>query len=126
VIEQIGIVTVCVRDQDRALDFYVGKLGFVKGADAGAEGYRWVTVVPPGSQTQLYLAKAGPGELHSAEEIGGQTGIMLQARDVETTYHELAARGVHFLQPPARLSYGVQAQFEDADGNVFFLQELPA
>ena len=125
-IEQIGIVTVCVRDQDRALDFYVGKLGFEKRADAGGDGYRWLTVAPPGSHTQIYLAKAGPAELHLEEAIGGQTGIMLQARDVDTTYRELAARGVNFPQPPTRLGYGVQAQFEDEDGNVFFLQELRA
>ena len=126
VIEQIGIVTVCVRDQDRALDFYVGKLGFEKRDDAGGDGYRWLTVAPPGSHIQIYLAKAGPGELHPEDEVGGQTGIMLQARDVDTTYHELAAAGVHFPQPPTRLGYGMQAQFEDVDGNVFFLQELPA
>jgi len=125
VIEQIGIVTVCVRDQDQALDFYVGKLGFEKRDDAGGDAYRWLTVAPPGSQTQIYLAKAGPGELHIEDEIGGQTGIMLQTRDVETTYRELAVRGVNFPQPPTRLTYGVQAQLEDPDGNVFFLQESP-
>jgi catechol 2,3-dioxygenase-like lactoylglutathione lyase family enzyme len=125
-IEGIETVTVCVRDQERALAFYVGTLGFEKREDDLAGDYRWLTVAPPGSATQIYLAKAGPGELHSESEAGGQTGIMLRSGDVEALHARLSGLGVTFQQPPTPQPWGgIQAQVEDPDGNVFFLQEQP-
>jgi len=45
VITRLNTVTVYVSDQDRSLDFYVGKLGFEKRADRdmGPSG-RWIEV----------------------------------------------------------------------------------
>ncbi len=41
--------TVHVSDQDRALDFYTGTLGFRMERDAPmAGGMRWLAVTPPG------------------------------------------------------------------------------
>ena len=55
-IEAVGRVCVTVSDTDRALDFYVGTLGFEKRLDAEfAEGQRWVEVAPPGAQTSIAL-----------------------------------------------------------------------
>lgn len=47
-----------VHDLDRAVDFYVGKLGFEKRADepVDEEGHRWVEVAPEGSETAIILA----------------------------------------------------------------------
>jgi catechol 2,3-dioxygenase-like lactoylglutathione lyase family enzyme len=126
VITKIATATILVRDQDVARQFYVDKLGFEVRDDAGAADYRWLVVAPPGAETQLYLAKGGPGSLHAGEGIGGQTGIMFECADVRATHAQLVVRGVQFRQPPTELAYGVQAQFEDPDGNIFFLQEAPA
>jgi catechol 2,3-dioxygenase-like lactoylglutathione lyase family enzyme len=122
-IAKVATVTVLVRDQDAAAAFYVEKLGFEKRDDVGAADYRWLVVAPPGGQTQIYLAKGGPGTLHEGEPIGGQTGIMFESQDVHATYLELAGRGVRFPQVPTTLPYGIQAQLEDPDGNVFLLQQ---
>jgi len=46
-ITQVGRVIIPVADQDRALDFYVGTLGFEKRADIPfGEGDRWLEVAP--------------------------------------------------------------------------------
>jgi hypothetical protein len=47
-IQQIRTVAIPVIDHDRALDFYVGKLGFEKRLNATfGPGMRWVEVGPP-------------------------------------------------------------------------------
>ena len=49
-ITQLGTVMVPVSDQDRALEFYVEKLGFETRADIPfGEGERWVEVAPKGA-----------------------------------------------------------------------------
>ena len=49
-ITQVGTVIVPVSDQDRALEFYVGTLGFEMRMDAPfGDGGRWVEVGPPGA-----------------------------------------------------------------------------
>jgi catechol 2,3-dioxygenase-like lactoylglutathione lyase family enzyme len=47
-----------VSDQDRAIDFYVDKLGFEKRADIPfGNGYRWVEVAPGDAETTIALAR---------------------------------------------------------------------
>jgi len=53
-ITQSATVTVPVSDQDRAVAFYTGVLGFENRLDFTYDsGERWVEVVPPGAQTAL-------------------------------------------------------------------------
>src|ERR1700730_7282519 len=55
-VSQIGTVMVPVSDQDRAIEFYVEKLGFEKRADVPfGGGERWVEVAPAGAATTLAL-----------------------------------------------------------------------
>ncbi len=112
-------VTVCVRSQDRAVEFYVGKLGFEKRRDEPlGEGARWIEVAPAGADTALVLFTP-PG---LEKRIGEFTGIMFDCDDILTTYEELKSRGVEFKQAPAEQWWGMlMAQFEDADGNSFVL-----
>ena len=55
----IGTVGVPVTDQDRAVEFYVGKLGFEKRRDMPFGAGRWIEVAPPGSATTIALVPAG-------------------------------------------------------------------
>ena len=58
-VTQIGAVVLRVTDQDRALDFYVGTLGFEKRLDAEFGAGRWIEVAPPGAETSIALV---PGD----------------------------------------------------------------
>ncbi len=119
-ITHVRTTSVPVRDQDKALDFYVNKLGFEKRSDQPmGEGLRWVEVVPPGAQTGLVLTK---GYASAEENVGKFTGLVLAADDIQSTYEMLRDRGVHFTEPPATQPWGMkQALFEDQDGNGFVL-----
>ena len=59
-VTHVGTVIVPVADQDRALEFYVGTLGFEVRLDGEfGDGQRWIEVAPPGAATSIALV---PGE----------------------------------------------------------------
>lgn len=120
-------IGVPVRDQQKAVEFYTEKLGFVVRRDEpmGTE-LRWLEVGPKGAET--CIAPFTPAFLPEAESrIGTFTGIVFSCGDAEATYRELAARGVEFSQQPRRESWGgVSATFLDQDGNTFVIVQESA
>jgi lactoylglutathione lyase len=118
-VDKIANVVIPTADVDRAIDFYVEKLGLEKTADKryGEKG-RWVTVAPAGSGgPQISLSPAGYGG-----EPGGFTGFVLETSDVEGTVEELKARGVNFTSEIRENKVGAtMCDFEDPDGNGFRL-----
>ncbi len=78
-IHSVGRVCVTAADTDRALDFYVGTLGFEKVVDEPmGPGMRWVEVKPHGHETNIAIAP--PPEGKSAG--GAETGIILDTTAV--------------------------------------------
>ena len=63
----VDVVGVYVRDQDEAVDFYVGKLGFAIHTDVRNGDYRWLTVQHPEQPSvQLGLFRPSPPTLDAA------------------------------------------------------------
>jgi len=90
-LSQVGRVCVTVSDTDRAIDFYVDKLGFEKVVDTPmGEGMRWVEVAIHGTPTTIALAPPPQG----TEAGGAQTGIILDTTDVDADHAALKAAGV--------------------------------
>lgn len=118
-ITHVAKVGVYVRDQQKALDFYTGTLGFRLIADEpmGPDA-RWIEVVPPGATTSLALWTP-PG---LEDRIGTFSGVVLSCDDIAATYEELRQRGVTFTQEPTSQAGGVMGVFLDADGNSLVLR----
>jgi catechol 2,3-dioxygenase-like lactoylglutathione lyase family enzyme len=120
-ITEVRTVAVPVTDQDRALDFYVGKLGFEKRMDARFNGdMRWIEVAPKGSPTTIALAPLPQGGT-----AGVDTGIRLGTEDAEADHVDLLARGVD-TDPEVLRFEGVPPMFSlrDPDGNLLYVVEL--
>jgi catechol 2,3-dioxygenase-like lactoylglutathione lyase family enzyme len=120
-IRQMVTVALAVADQDRALDFYVGKLGFEKRRDMhlGPAG-RWVEVGPPGAATTIALVPPSSG----APVAAGETGIRLLTDDAEADHAGLLARGADadpelMRMDPAPPMFTVR----DPDGNRLVIVE---
>ncbi|HZS46813.1 MAG TPA: VOC family protein [Blastocatellia bacterium] len=121
-IKMMKFTGIFVSDVDRAYDFYVNKLGFEVKTDQPMGDSRWLELVPPGAETRIAVCKPFSGQ--SDARIGGFTAISFNTDDIQATYEELSAKGVHFTEKPARQPWGdIQAQFADPDGNVFLLTE---
>src|ERR1700749_243016 len=90
-ISKVGRVCVTVADTDRAIDFYVGTLGFEKVVDVPmGSDMRWVEVNLPGRETTIALAPPPPGQSAGS----AQTGICLDTSDVDGDHAALKAAGV--------------------------------
>lgn len=112
-------VTLVVQDQDRALDFYVGTLGFEKRADISNQGFRWLTVAQPGHGLEIVLLK---GDREIAKHTGVSERWILGTDDCRRDFAALRSRGVKFEETEPQDGYfGVNATFADPDGNRFML-----
>src|SRR3712207_6504730 len=117
-IRAIKFASVPVRDQDRALAFYTGKLGFLVATDQPFDGaQRWIELRIPGADTRLVLFTPSGHE----DRIGGFSNVAFVADDVGATYRELSGRGVEFTEPPRAEEWGTAAVFKDPDGNTFVI-----
>jgi catechol 2,3-dioxygenase-like lactoylglutathione lyase family enzyme len=117
----IAHVALLVRDYDEAIAWYTGTLGFrlIEDSPRPEPGKRWVLVAPPGTGTQLLLARAvGPAQQRwIGNQSGGRVFLFLQTDDFWSDYQSLQARGVRFVREPSVESYGTVAVFEDLYGN---------
>lgn len=117
-IKSIKFVSIPVRDQDQALEFYTKKLGFQVVTDQPFNGkQRWIELSIPGAKTGVTLFTP---EGHEGR-IGTFTGISLECDDVQKTYEDFRANGVEFAMPPKTEKWGTAAVFKDLDGNQFVL-----
>ena len=119
-ITKIHSAAVVVSDQAAAIRFYTETLGWTISIDqVMGDGYRFVTVVPPGGGAELALNGVG---IMGDRQPGSTTGISLFCDDVDATYRDLAEKGVAFTMAPDDMPWGARgAHFEDPDGNGFFL-----
>jgi lactoylglutathione lyase len=118
----VRTIGVPVTDQDRALAFYVGKLGFEKRLDTPMEqfGGRWIEVAPPGTEMTVALVPTRDGV-----PTGVETGVRFTTGDAAAGHADLQSRGVdvgELLRWP-----GVPPMFavRDQDGNGLEIVEQP-
>ena len=119
---KLELVPVPVSDVERALEFYVGKLGFTKDVDVQpAEGVRIVQVTPEGSGCSIGF---GTGLDVYRGEPGSIRGLHLVVEDIAEARADLVRRGVE-VSEVHDFGGGVKgAEFVDPDGNSFELQEM--
>jgi catechol 2,3-dioxygenase-like lactoylglutathione lyase family enzyme len=121
-ISKVGRVCVTVADTDRALDFYVGTLGFEKVVDVpmGPE-MRWVEVSVSGAETTIALAPPPQGQ----QAGGSETGICLDTSDVDAAHAALKEAGADVDDAVSRYGGPVPPMFwlRDPDGNSLIVVE---
>lgn len=126
----ITTASVFVDDQAKALEFYVGTLGFVKKTDVPAGEFRWLTVVGPDAQDGVELLLE-PNEHPAAKVFTAalvEDGIPYTSFGVENVaeeYERLLALGVRFTQPPMSMGPVTTAVFDDTCGNLIQIASMP-
>jgi catechol 2,3-dioxygenase-like lactoylglutathione lyase family enzyme len=124
-ISHIHATTIVVSDQDKAIDFFVNVLGWEKTMDSPMGPHmRWVTVAPKGAATNISLSLPSWYTSKPSLEMGINTGIAFIAEDIQSTFKELAKRGVNFKGEPEMMPWGkLGCWFVDPDKNEFFMAE---
>jgi catechol 2,3-dioxygenase-like lactoylglutathione lyase family enzyme len=118
----VHTIGIPVADQERALRFYLDRLGFEKRLDISyGQGERWVEVAPPGSATTIALLRVGQGE-----SAGIDTKIRLATSDASAIHADMRAHGI--TSDVEIMPYPVPMfAFRDPDGNrLIVVQDTPA
>ena len=125
---RIVVSSIFVDDQDKALDFYTTKLGFVSKTDIPLGAARWLSVVAPNDRdgTELVLepdAHPAVGPFKSALVQDGIPFTSFGVDDVQAEYERLRAAGVVFTQPPVKMGPVTTAVLDDTCGNLIQLAQ---
>ncbi len=128
-ITHVSTLCIFVSDQDRAKAFYTDKLGMALKSDQplypGATA-RWLSVAPPGAQTEIILYLPDEHWEHYKQTVGKSQALTLGVSDLAGTYEALTANGVTFAEAPKTEFWGTFATLEDSEGNRLLLVEEPA
>ena len=133
----VEVITLPVSDVERALRFYVDRVGFVRDVDYSPnDAFRVVQLTPPGSRCSIQI---GTGLTDAP--VGSLRNVYLVVTDIEAARSRLLEHGVEVdeirhktpigswdggFEPgldPARGDYASFANFSDPDGNSWLLQE---
>ena len=124
--QHVGVVGLYVHDQEEALGFYVGKLGFTVHTDVKNGDYRWLTVTcpeQPDFQLGLFapqpptIDEASASALRELVAKGAMPPLVLTVDDCQAAYARMRAAGVEFTQEPIARYGSVDASFRDPSGN---------
>jgi len=127
------MTSVLVDDQAKALEFYVGVLGFVKKVDMELPGGagRWLTVVSPEAPdgVQLLLEPDGHPAAKPFKKAIFEDGIpatSFEVEDIQKEYDRLIQRGVTFRTNPTSAGPATIAVLEDTCGNLIQIHQVTA
>ena len=126
---KVKLSSVIVDDQEKALRFYTGILGFEKKNDIPMGDARWLTVVSPEApdEVELLLEPGGNAAARAYQSALFAQGIPLTAFAVENIrneYERMKKLGVVFRGEPQQLGPTAVAVFEDTCGNLIQLYQV--
>ncbi|MEO0572294.1 MAG: VOC family protein [Bacteroidota bacterium] len=122
---RVTLISIPVLDQEKALQFYTEKLGFIKKKDAPLDGgNRWITLVSKEAQDGPELLLE-PAPLHFEPSKVFQDALMeagipwtqFDVDNVDSEYKRLTDLGVEFSVKPAEMGTVRFAVFNDTCGN---------
>jgi predicted enzyme related to lactoylglutathione lyase len=115
------IISVPVRDQQRAKIFYRDVLGFtlVREEPMGP-GMSWIQLAPQGQSVTIALVT-----WFEAMKPGGLQGVMVNTEDIDCEHKLLQSRGLEISEIKQE-PWGRYALFTDPDGNGWILREPSA
>ncbi len=127
---RVTAISVPVLDQEKALQFYTKKLGFIKKLDMPLEGgHRWLTIVSKDQQDgPEILLEPGPVHFEPCKVFqdalveAGIPWTQFEVDNVQEEYDRLVALGVEFSVKPTEMGTVKIAVFNDTCGN--FIQIL--
>ncbi|QZY29014.1 VOC family protein [Nocardioides coralli] len=124
---RVHLTTAYVLDQEEALAFYCGTLGFEVASDVDLGFMRWLTISLP-SQPEHEVLLEVPGAPQHDEETAAQlrdlmtkgalgATMFLHTDDCQKTFETLRDAEVEITQEPVDQPYGIDIGVRDPFGN---------
>ncbi len=129
---KVTLISIPVRDQEKALQFYTEKLGSIKKRDQLLEGgNRWLTLVSKEAQDgpEMLLEPAPnpfePSKVYQNEIMkAGIPYTQFDVNNVDKEYERLIDLGVEFSIQPTTMGTVKFAVFDDTCGNYIQIIEV--
>jgi len=129
---KVKIIGIPVQDQEKALQFYTTKLGFIKKHDVPlGEGNRWLTVVskdePDGVEVLLEPSPNHFEPSKTYQKALFEAGIpytQFNVDNLKEEYERLISLGVEFSMQPTEMGNVKIAILDDTCGNKIQLIEM--
>lgn len=124
-VSAIAHIAIRVKNIERSLAFYVGKLGFSEIMRLDKDGRLWLIYLRITDSQYLEVFPDGEGERAAEREAVGYNHLCLEVPDIEKTMQELAAAGVPTIRPKILAADGNwQTWIEDPDGHRIELMQM--
>jgi catechol 2,3-dioxygenase-like lactoylglutathione lyase family enzyme len=127
--KRISLLSVYVKDQDAAIEFYTKKLGFAVAEDVPFGPKRWVTLRLPDDDVvcvTLNLAETDEDRALVGKQGGSQPFFGIETDDCIREYQRMKAAGAKFHGEPQVQPYGAGVALEDLYGNKIYMNQEPA
>ncbi|WP_158860831.1 VOC family protein [Lunatibacter salilacus] len=126
---KINLTSVMVDDQEKALQFYTEKLGFLKKTEIPMGEHKWLTVVSPEEQNGVELVlepvSFPPAKVYQqALKEAGIPWTSFAVADVPEEYERLKKLGIQFSMEPTQMGGAMMAVFDDTCGNNIQIAQL--
>jgi glyoxylase I family protein len=126
---KIKLSSIHVDNQDRALAFYTGVLGFHKSKDIPMGEFRWITVISPEGHPDVELVlEPNANPIAKAYQEGlleqGIPCTAFEVDDIEAESKRLKEGGVKFTMNPTDAGTVKIAIFADTCGNLLQIYEV--
>ena len=125
--QQIGHITLLVKDYDETIDFFCNKLQFHVVEDKKmSETKRWVLIAPSGSTgTSVLLTKATTDSQRNlvGKQAAEKVFMFLFTDNIQEDYKNLLKQGVEIIEQPEVKPHGRVLIFSDLYGNHYDLIE---
>jgi len=125
--KRISLLSLYVKDQDAAIDFY-RKLGFVVAEDVPFGSQRWVTLRLPDDEVasiSLNLAETDEDRRLVGKQGGSQPLFGIVTDNCLREYRRMKDAGVQFDGEPKVQPYGTGVTLEDLYGNKIYMNQEP-
>jgi len=116
---KLELIPVPVTDVDRAIDFYVNKVGFNLDHDHRVnDALRFVQLTPEGSACSIVI-----GEGITEMKPGSQQGLQVVVEDTRAVHNALKEKGIE-ASDVQEMPWGIFTTFNDPDGNMWSVQQI--
>ena len=117
---RLAQVSLLVKDEEEALSFYTGTIGFSKVEDMKAGNQRWVTIAPPGQRSPTFVlvkAISSADSMAVGKQAGSKPLMVLETNNLDELYNRYKSKAVNFLSEPKSTPWGKQVVLTDLYGN---------
>lgn len=123
-INKIGKITIYVENQEKAKEFWTGKVGFVvKAENPMGPNMTWLEVGPSEDEfTTFVLYEKKLMKAQNPDINTGHPSVLLSTNNIDETYNKLKEKNVK-VDELMKMPYGSMFTFYDQDGNQYLVRE---